>query len=334
MIARLDNPDHRSFLVNRPPMQPETSAARPTAKRTVISLAAFLATLLPWLIAGPGLAEEVALMLSGRQQPYEGAAKGAREALSERSVLQLQVTSDLSRWRVRNRLKRAGVTGILAFGRLATVLADDLEAGLPIVYCMVLDPSSVPAGMAGVSLQIPFGLRLQKLRLLLPKVKKVAIIHDPARNTRTISRAAAAAERANLQILPLAVSSVPEVSKALRSIQEGGGDALLMIPDPTVYNGKTMRYVLRYTIEHRIPFMATDRRLVEDGALCAVSPEFSDIGAQAASLLERALTRGTSGGIPSESPRRFKFYLNVKTSALIGIKPSDAALSEATSVGN
>ncbi len=315
-------------------MQRAISTIRQGTKRRSVRSVILLSAMIPWFFGGTGLTEDIAFMMSGRQKPYEEAAKSARVALSGRSVLQLQMSNDLSRRKVRNRLKRAGITGILAFGRLATVLADELDSGLPIVYCMVLDPSSVPAGTAGVSLRIPFSLRFRKLLLLLPNVKKVAIIYDPENSAKTLARARAAALQATLQLLPIEAGTVTEVSQALRLVRKRGCDALLMIPDPSVYNGKTMRYILRYTIEHRIPFMATDRRLVEDGALCAVSPEFADIGTQAASLLKRVLSRGSAGGTPSESPRRFKFYLNAKTSALLGIKPSDAVMTEAMTVSN
>ncbi|MFN7974811.1 MAG: ABC transporter substrate-binding protein [Acidobacteriota bacterium] len=277
----------------------------------------------------PGRAEDVAI-LKTRVAPYAAAAKGAVAKLGGVSVLSIDLADKVDGQALGASLSRAKVRVVLAIGRHATLAARELRE-LPVVTCMVLDPAdaAVNPAIPGVHLKVPALAQLGMLRDLTGGGAKVAVLYDPAHSDATIRDAESAAKTLGCEILRLPVADVKDVFPALRAIKKQGGDALWMIPDPTVYNKDSMDGILRYTIENRIPFMAADKEGVRQGALCALSPEFEKVGAQAAEMVAGILGGKSPAALPLEAPRELGLYVNEKTAALLDLKLNESVLKSA-----
>lgn len=293
------------------------------------------ASVLTTLLALPAAAEDLAVVRSHQVSPYNDAMSGVKARLSGVSILDLDLSDPSACSSLKGKIQGAKVKAILAIGRASTQCTIDLKLPLPIIYCMVLDPGEIGSAgnqIAGVHLQIPPRNQLKVLHSLVPGIKTVAALYDPVHSSDIISEAKDAAQELGMTLLALPVSSIKDVFAALRSIRAQGGDALWMVPDPTVYNRDSMVGILKFTIENRLPFMASDKEIVRNGALCALSPRFDKVGEQAADMLKELLAGRSAADLPVEAPRDSGLYVNAKTAGLIGITfdPTTAATAAET----
>lgn len=282
--------------------------------------------------AWTGRAEDVAVFSTSDVGPYREAIDGAKAALRGVTILETAVAEDMDLGRLDRRLARAGVKVLMAIGSGAANVAARLPGERPIIVCMIIDASELPSSrrLAGVHLQVMARDQLVAFSRLVPKVRKVAILYDPAHTSDRVDEATAAAAEIGIEVLPLEIRSPRDIFPALRSIRDRGGDSLWMVLDPTVYNRDSMQGILRFTVEQHIPFMASDREIVRSGALCALAPRFEAIGRQAAAMVRSLLAGGAIDDLPLVGPADSGLYVNLKTAALIGAALDRSAISEAT----
>lgn len=273
-----------------------------------------------WQIASViARAEDVAILKNRNVAPYQMAAKGAMARLSGVTVLSIDLPDKPDPRDISAAITSTRARVILAVGHNATLIARGLGLPLPIVSCMLLDPSDSAAKptIPGVHLQVSAAAQLGAFRSLTGRLHTVAILYDPARSEAIVKEAESAARSVGVAILRVPVKDASDVFPALRGIKKQGGDGLWMIPDATVYNKDSMEGILRSTIENRLPFMAADKEGVRQGALLALSPEFDKVGAQAADMVSAILAGKSPGELTLEPPRDFGLYVNEKTAALL-----------------
>lgn len=279
-------------------------------------------------------AEDVAIVRSSKLALYQEAARGARDALAGVSVLDIEVADGGDARALRRQIDGAQVKVILAVGRTATLLA--LEAGgPPVVCCMILDAGEFAARserIAGVHLLVPVADQIDALRALLPDTRKVGMLYDPVRSSDLVDQARAACAQAGIELVPGAASSLKDVLPRLRELKAKGADALLMVADSGIYNRDSIDGILRYTIEAKMAFMASDRELVKGGALCALSASFVSVGAQAAGIVQSVLGGAAIADLPIEAPREHSLAVNLKTAGLVGRTVDPAAVAGAKDV--
>lgn len=175
------------------------------------------------------------------------------------------------------------------------------ESFARILYAMVLDPSKfIPQeiSLCGISLD-PFTRKpLEEIRQLLPGVKTVGVIFDPANNKGWVMRAQASSLFDPVTLLPLPVKKESDLT---RLYQGGfaGVEALLFIPDPTVSSPTLISHLIKQAFVRKIPVIGYNRFFHGSGAAVSVLIDYAGVGKQAAEMVETLLEEG---GCTSTAP--------------------------------
>jgi len=106
-----------------------------------------------------------------------------------------------------------------------------------------------------------------------------------------------------------------------------------MVADPVIYTKNATLTLINECKNAKLPFIAYSDAFVKAGALMSISPSYSTIGSQAASIAEKILIDKTAPqNVGVEPPIGTFFVINAITSNEIGITTSEDVLSLADKV--
>jgi putative ABC transport system substrate-binding protein len=269
--------------------------------------------------AAPALATKVAVIFSRSMPPYQEALRGFEQSgFTDTAVLNLE-GSAANVPVVLKDVAEARPDGVLIFGAEAF---NALKAGLPnvpVVYALVLEPLEGPNRTAGVLMQIPVEDQIDRIRRLLPGVRKVGVVYNPAYSLKTINQARQLVDAAQMTLVPIAVESVGEIPSALNKMAESGIDVLWSVVDKTVAQPVAVEQMIKFSLERKVPFIGLSVFHVKAGALAALSVDYADLGQQTGLLAKRVLDGTVSSG-KVETPRKVIIYVNGETQRRLGLK--------------
>ncbi|MBI5557263.1 MAG: hypothetical protein HY885_06460 [Deltaproteobacteria bacterium] len=257
---------------------------------------------------------DTAIVVSQKIRPYLAALDGATKHLQTAGNVKTDffTLSDYPQSKYPSLLQDIAAhnyKAIIAIGPEAALFLTETDQGLglpPIVFTMLLNPEKIiGSNGCGIFLNIPIAMQIEKIGQVLPCVKKIAILYDPAFNGGYVKTAAAAAAGIGLEIVPLEISSKQELPRVLdRHWSEM--DAIWFIPDQTVISESIVSYIIKEAFIHNIPTIGYNSFFSESGALLSFVFDYEQLGAQAASL-SLQLMKGEA--CPDEPPR-FRLHLN------------------------
>jgi len=271
----------------------------------------------------------VVVLLSQESEPYRATAEAFVQHLT-RSGSAPEVEIRLVARPGTRRLQAPQV--ILAVGTPA-LSAGALEyPGVPIVGVTLHreDLERVSAA-TGVFLHIPAAQELEWMRRLLPGLRRVGVIYNPAENAVTIARAKEAAESMGLVLVARSVGSRDRLPAALESLAREV-DVLWGIPDSVALTPATAQSLLLFGFRNRIAFVGLSQAWVRAGALYALDRDWEDIGRQSGELALLLLNGRAATTIPAQPPRRVVYYLNQKTALALKLELPAATLAGAAEV--
>lgn len=299
----------------------------PGIRAVVPLLLAVLAVVFPLSAQGG----EVAVLRVDNPRVHLFALEGFRDACdAETSVFDVESPRSASLVR---RVLRAGPEVIFAIGRDALSNVAGVK-GVPVIFSLVLRPEAmVPpeSPITGVSITLPVEKQLDALDLVLPGARRIGVVYDPGETGPMLKELKAAASSRGYQVVARAVRSDKEVFAALDSLRDGI-DVLWMLPDITVVNFETVKRMMFYSFDHRVPVYAVSGKYVENGALMALGVDAYDMGRQAGEMANRILAGEDAGGIPIEHARKGSLYLNLSTAERLGLEIPAEAIERAERV--
>ena len=186
--------------------------------------------------------------------------------------------------------------------------------------------------VTGVALEIPVDSLFTRLKLMLPHVKSLGVIHGDGTDAVLLERARAAASVLGMTLVAEHVNADDEVPGAYRRMRRNI-DALWMLADPIVVTRDNFAYLARRTRTDGIAFIGFSENFVRAGALVSVSPSYATMGTQAAILLERLLA-DPSAVPPVQTPVAAKLVINADTIAALGLDLDAATIGMADRVVN
>ena len=270
-------------------------------------------------------ATEVAILKSSDIAAYNQAIAGFKAALPGNLTLtEYDLQGDLEKGRKLARKIRASDPALVLAVGLKAAKAAQLEiVDIPIVYVMVLDPAkyglSTP-NMTGVLLEVPVERQLAAIKMLLPRVKHIGALYDPAKTAAAVEEAQRLMKHSNnTDLYATPVSSEKEVPAALQRLL-GSIGALWLIPDSTVLNDESLRFILNSALEAHVPVIGFSREFAKTGALLCLSVNYQDIGRQAGQLTKRILDGRASLPLKPIPPDRIEMTLNLKSAKFLGIE--------------
>lgn len=122
-------------------------------------------------------------------------------------------------------------------------------------------------------------------RLLNSEWKVISVILSTT-NTPLEQKLSACAKRYDLKLKTIILTKYINIIDALNT-SLSNSDVLLALPDPAIYNAKTIKSILLTTYRHRIPVIGFSKNFVHAGALAAIHSSTKQLGKQIAELIKK-----------------------------------------------
>jgi putative ABC transport system substrate-binding protein len=238
-------------------------------------------------------------------------------------------------------LLRSKVDVILASAGPAAQIAKNATTSVPIVFVGVVDPIAlglVPSlarpggnitGLATTSGDFA-GKRLELLKAIVPKLKRVAVLWHPANPTNPIQLkgAQAAARTLGLKLEPVPIQGPDDVDSAVKAVR--GTDGILTLESPlfTTYRAQ----LAELASKARLPAIYGQKEYVEAGGLMSYGTHFFDLYRRAGSYVDRILKGAKPADLPVEQPAKFEFVINLRIAKAQGLRIPPSLLLRADKV--
>ena len=280
------------------------------------------------------------------------AVKGLREGLKELGYqegknLQIEIRDAKGNRgalkREAGELVRQKVLLIFTTGTRATQAARAATSDIPIVFTHPADPVALGlvksmarpganvTGVAALSSQMT-DRRLEILKEIAPSVRQVIIYYDsnnPYSRENFLS-AKKAAGKLKLDVEEHAIKSSDELKKSISSLQQRDGDAFFHVPDDLIES--QVDFIIEAAREKGWPSMFSEESWVTKGGLAGYSPNYYQMGRQAARLADKILKGAKPKDLPIERAGKFDLVLNLRTANAVGISIPSETLKRADRV--
>jgi len=270
---------------------------------------------------------------SGSDQ-FQELVKAFREGLRDLGWIEGQNVVIETRWgegrldefpRMASELVARSVDVIVTWGPQVIRAAQQATATIPIVMAIVHEPVafgfvksfSRPGGnITGLAFQdSELGTkRLELLKDIVPRMRRVAFLWDPGGGGETGVRAAeAAAQKLGLATRVLEVRRLEELGPAFASARRDGVHAVMQIASPFLATHR--RRLIELAAAQRLPMSCETKLFVSEGCLTAYGPSFPDMSRRAAFYVDRILKGVKPADLPVEQPTKFELVINTKSPA-------------------
>ena len=335
-----------------------TTAGRKAVVATVIKLSLVLAAFIlasPSAVRAqpPGKVYRVGYLSAGSATGNPRLPEAFRQGLRELGWVEGQNIGIEYRWAegrfdrlpdLAAELVRLKVDVIAASPTPGVLAAKNATGTIPIVGMGLTDPVGLgliaslarPGGnVTGVTYGVGsdiFGKDLDLLKEVTPKVRRVAVLSNPASPARplTISNIEGAARSLGLQLLLVNASGPGEFDSAFTAMAKERVGALLVVTDPafSAHRGR----LTDLAVKMRLPSIFTQREDVEAGGLMSYGPRLSDLWRRAAIHVDKILRGAKPGDLPVEQPTKFELAINLKTAKALGLTIPPSLLARADQV--
>ncbi|MFO1253322.1 MAG: ABC transporter substrate binding protein [Inhella sp.] len=251
--------------------------------------------------------------------------EGIDERLAVRSdKLLVPVQSDASaQTGLAAELQRRRPRVVVALGRAGLRVALALEAGVEIVGGGIISPAEGDQRATSLhSLTPDPQLLLQRLRALLPGVRRVTVVYS-GRHSGWLMRPAQDAARAlGLELRALEVDDLKQALRAYQDFfaQAGAQDALWLPQDPaTVDEATVLPLVLQECWDRSVALFSSNLAHVRRGALFSLFPNNLELGRSLGQTATALLARSASAPRGLRALREVQAALNTRTASHLGL---------------
>lgn len=268
---------------------------------------------------------------------YESAVEGIKSVVDDK-IVEYDMEYKPSKGRkILNRIKKlAKRTGdpsvIFTIGHLATKLTTEEITDIPVIFCMVVNPSKYilnkRSNVGGVSFDVSPKPQLIRLKDIVPSAKHVGVIYDPKNSANIISESNQLGLSLDINIIAKKISSQKEIPDILQNLINKV-DVLWIIPDSTVLNENSFKFINLMALRNCIPVMACSPQLVELGSPFSFFSDAFAVGQQAGNIYKKVINGGIKGNIPIEYPKEVFLAINIVTMKRCGIEISENLLKSA-----
>lgn len=200
---------------------------------------------------------------------------------------------------------------------------------LPVVFCYCSNPWGAGAGrsatqhlpnVTGTVTTTPVAEQLRLARELLPELRAVGLIYNPAEPNASFEAEllAQAARQQQLILLREPVSSVPDLPEAFARLQRGGMQVMLKVGDYITLQG--FHQLAALALQARLPLIGVDPAdAAVLGCLAVVGWEPRQDGLRAGALAAEVLKGVSPAQIPIQQPGEPGLWLNPRTAQRLGM---------------
>jgi len=220
--------------------------------------------------------------------------------------------------------------GVAAYRKALAAAAGDQRAPALLavlvpraVFRSGADPARLRAGQhSAVFIDQPAARQLEFVRLVQPPIHSVGILLGEGSQVLESEFLAAAREK-GLQLYPRKIED-DRLSTALQMLLPDI-DALLAVPDPTVFNSQTAPNILAAAYRQRVPLIGFSPAYTRAGALASLHSTPAQIGRRGGEMLVQAIAGGQFP--PPQSAREFMVSVNHDVARSFGLALSEEQLA-------
>ena len=237
-------------------------------------------------------------------------------------------------------LEQEKIDLIVVIGTSATLAVKRATARVPIVFRVGTDPVVVglvesfakPGGrLTGIyshSTDLT-AKRLQLLKEILPKLRRVVAFYDPKNRVaqESVKVVREAARQLRVEVIERRVASVEELQAGVRALRRGEADAYFFLSDAMITS--QAKLVIDAANAKGLATMSIDPDHVAIGALAAYGASFREGGRQAAKHVQRILAGARPQDLPVEAIDRVGLTLNLRTEKALGLTIPQSVLVRA-----
>ena len=241
-------------------------------------------------------------------------------------------------------LIRLKVDVIVAPGSPATAAAKSATGTIPVVMVGSGQPVELgfitslarPGGIVtGLSFSVGwelFGKQLELVREIVPKVRRVAVLSNPANSAHAsiIENVKVAARSLEVPLQLLEARRPDEFDGAFTAMVKERVRALLVLADGTFLLHKAR--LTELAAKSRLPAAYGYREHVDAGGLISYGPSLSDLWRRAAVYVDKILKGAKPADLPVEQPTKFELVINLKTARALGLTIPQSLLLRADEV--
>ena len=211
---------------------------------------------------------------------------------------------------------------------MAGAAPDPVEAGF-------VDSLARPGGnVTGLSLLVNelAGKRLELLKEAVPKLARVAVLHDPALppNLLELKEVQAAAPPLGLTIQPWEVRGMDDFDRVFAAQNKQRPDGLYVLAGRLVTSNR--KQIVGFALKSRLPSVYPQREYVDAGGLMYYGADIADSYRRVAYFVDRILKGAKPADLPVEQPTKFELVINLKTAKQLGLIIPQSVLYRADKV--
>jgi len=301
-------------------------------KQNLISLLIALVLITPPITA---LSAEVIIIKSSDIIPYQKAIEGFKRRFSQGVFQEYSINEDIDKGKsiLEYALKKGGDL-ILAVGPEAAYLVGIHSSSVPKVFTMVLNPEKLLDDTIlyhGVSLNLPIGFQLERIKMAFPKRRRVGILYTQEQNQKIVDSISRKAVDSDLHIVSLPIASQKDIPRVFNSPQFNV-DILWIIPDRTIGSEKIIKYLIKRMLLKKIPVVGFNEWFTDNGAILSFYLDDQEIGEQTAELAQKLLLKGNSLTSVIHEPLIVRTIVNLKVAGKLGISVSNDLITKASEV--
>ena len=233
---------------------------------------------------------------------------------------------------------------IVATPTPAAVAAKNATGTIPIVMRGAGNPDELglvaslahPGGnVTGLSYSVGMetvGKGLEFLKEAVPKVRRVAILSNPANpsHARAVENVKGAARSLGLELQLVEARGPDGFDRAFAAMARERAGALVVVAD-SMFDSHRERLVA-LAVKNRLPSVHGFREEVEAGGLMSYAPNFASQFRRAAVYVDKILRGAKPADLPVEQPTKFELVINLRTAKALGLTLPPSLLQRADEV--
>jgi putative ABC transport system substrate-binding protein len=177
-------------------------------------------------------------------------------------------------------------------------------------------PGGRITGVSQLQTELP-AKRLELLKELLPKARRIAVFSDTATGGQ-LKAVQAGAKGLGVALQVLEFKRAPyDYESAFAESVRAKAEALLVLASGSFVPAR--RQIPELALKHRLPSMFGNSLWAEAGGLLSYGPNFSDFYRRAAEQVSMILKGAKPAEMPVEQPTTFELVINLKTAKALGI---------------
>jgi putative ABC transport system substrate-binding protein len=269
----------------------------------------------------PAASDLVVVVTSSGVPAYEEVLDGLRQGVSQPGVYVVDLKQKEAGQILTETLRLKTVRIVITIGGEATESVLVQQRGTPVIATVIapyLLPKDTIARSRPVSIipvQVPLATLLESLKQVFPAKSRLGVIRNADLPDAGPDSLKSTAEAAGFSVRIVDCAGPGQLLQVFQSLKEQV-DTVLCFPDATLYNSATIKPLVLASLRYRLPLVGFSENFVRAGAALGVYPDFHEVGARSAELIQKVLSGHAVARI--EYPRKFRIAVNQNITRLLG----------------